>query len=683
MSQHKSLLRFATAGALATLLPAATPAQPAATTLAAPAANGVQRLTLVSREPAFDGQSFGTVGPYERLLYKVDLALDPKLPVNADLPLIAKAPRNAAGLVAFATDLIVYRPVDPTKANEDVFYEFVNRATNRSFATLNRASETKPGNGFLMRQGYTIVYAGWQPDAAPERSPVKTYFPRVRNTNGSPVTGRVMESYIPDTPKTNDMLKIEGTTLISTLTYPPAGASPAESGATLTVRQNYDDSRQTLPVSAIRFLNDRQVAIDMSAAQAKGMDAGAIYELIYTVRDPFVPGMGYAGIRDIVSFLRSRADDGAGTANPLLADGRKVRSVVAWGNSLGGRAVRDFLYHGFNADLSGGRVFDGMIAAVAGSRKADHILPFSRTSVWIRQHEERENPGAEFPFTYATSFDPLTGKTDGVLAACTRTATCPKIFHEDSDTESWNGRISLITTDTRGQPIAIPDNVRLYLMSGGSHGSGNGTPSVLPNCKWPSNPIDYSPIYRGLVAAMFGWINDGKTPPASAYPNLKDGTLVSVEQMGKAWPVIAAQPFNPRYATGVIFDWSSLPPKHGKSYPVAVPAIDALGNPTGGVANADVVAPLGTYSGRNYRKVGHAEGELCPGTGGIIPLPPTEAARAQTGDARPSLETLYPKGAESFLAKRREAVDALIADGFVLPEERESYATQVNFPTAP
>ena len=67
---------------------------------------------------------------------------------------------------------------------------------------LNKGSLTNPGNGFLMTQGYEMVWAGWQPEANPASATYKAHFPIA--TNGAqPIVAKVMEVYIPDTPETS------------------------------------------------------------------------------------------------------------------------------------------------------------------------------------------------------------------------------------------------------------------------------------------------------------------------------------------------------------------------------------------------------------------------------------------------------------------------------------------------
>ena len=239
-------------------------------------------------------------------------------------------------------------------------------------------------------------------------------------------------------------------------------------------------------------------------------------------------------------------------------------------------------------------------------------------------------------------------------------------------------------TDTEGHEIGLPlpDNVRAYQLSGQAHAAGNGTPSVtaVATCKLASNPLDDSAVDRALVVAMDEWVTKGATPPASEYPSLAAKTLQTVEEEAAIWPAIPGFPFNPRIATAQVGNYGTAPPTYEAAYPIYVPKIDPVtGNPEGGVMGPDLAAPLGTYMGRNFRAPGHAEDELCAGNSGFIPFAATKAARLASGDSRPSLEELYPRGAVDFYAKRRAQVQALIAKRLALPSELDSWTTEVKF----
>ena len=59
---------------------------------------------------------------------------------------------------------------------------------------------------------------------------------------------------------------------------------------------------------SFRFTRPQEVEITRPA----GFDAGAIYELIYTAKEPLVLGLGFAAFRDVASFLRRETSN-----NPL------------------------------------------------------------------------------------------------------------------------------------------------------------------------------------------------------------------------------------------------------------------------------------------------------------------------------------------------------------------------------
>src|SRR5439155_488082 len=74
-------------------------------------------------------------------------------------------------------------------------------------------------------------------------------------------------------------------------------------------------------------------------------------------------------------------------------------------------------------------------------------------------------PTSGFPFTFESTTDHLTGKTDGLFLKCSASNTCPNVIQVDSYTELYGAHDSLIVTDTKGKPLQLPVNVRLYLLT--------------------------------------------------------------------------------------------------------------------------------------------------------------------------------------------------------------------------
>ena len=176
--------------------------------------------------------------------------------------------------------------------------------------------------------------------------------------------------------------------------------------------------------------------------------------------------MGFAAVRDVASFLRRDATP----ANPLL-DGLhpSVSRAIGFGVSQSGRFLRDFLHLGFNEDLHGRVVFDGLMPHVAGTRRMATNVRFGLPGRNPRHPQDPAWQADLFPFTYATLSDPLSGRTDGLLRRCALSATCPKVMQTDSEHEWWASRASLLVTDLAGNHLDLPDNVRAYMIAGTPH----------------------------------------------------------------------------------------------------------------------------------------------------------------------------------------------------------------------
>src|ERR1700737_1450982 len=115
------------------------------------------------------------------------------------------------------------------------------------------------------------------------------------------ITGMVREEFIAEATGLlgdSNIQELSEERFVGTLVYPVADPD----GATLTVRQREGDPRVTPAGLAWRLVDDRHVEI--TRPSEPGFDRGAIHEFIYRARDPIVMGIGFAAIRDIVSFLR-------------------------------------------------------------------------------------------------------------------------------------------------------------------------------------------------------------------------------------------------------------------------------------------------------------------------------------------------------------------------------------------
>ena len=608
------------------------------------------RLEGTARSPAGGGQEFGTHGSYETITGKAHMRIDPLAPANRGIVDLNLAPRAADGMVEYDVDFVIQRPADPAKARRVMLYEVVNRGM-RLMAMMAGGSPNpaSPGDGLLQRQGYTLVASGWQGDVA-SKALVGARFP-IASDNGKPVTGQISTETIFE-----DM-----TSKRITLPYPVGGDDPALTR--LTVRAVADSAPQTL--TGWRFTDDRHIEIE----RPTGFDAGAIYRFEYVAKDPWVMGLGFAATRDFIAWLRHAP---AAQGNPLAdlaaapcernaqracanPQGGAFSSAVAFGGSQSGRYLRDFLWQGFNRDLAGRRVFDGVIPFIPGGRRTYTNFRFAEPGRFSRQHEDHDVPGFTFPFTYASLPDPNSGRIDGILRACTTTATCPKVFHIDTSAEFWQAGSSLVSTGGTNRDVALPANVRAYMIAGGAHAPG----MILPACAYPANNLNYTPIVRAMLIAMVDWAGKGTAPPASRWPRLARGELKPVDALkgpqvptaGLVWPKVMNRP---------------IPPAGKPAWPAYVPAIDADGNDLPGIRMPQVAVPRGTYLGWNLRKAGYGEGDICLLSGTYLPF--AKDAESRGGDSRASLAERYRLAGERE-AKVRAATARLQTEGFLLPED--------------
>uniref|UniRef100_A6W0M1 Alpha/beta hydrolase domain-containing protein n=1 Tax=Marinomonas sp. (strain MWYL1) TaxID=400668 RepID=A6W0M1_MARMS len=596
--------------------------------------------------PVFGGESFDQVGKYERIDGFVELAVDPNSDRGRKIIDLDQAQVAKDGLVYFSSKVSVLRPIDQEKGNGTILYEVLNRGRNLSMGLLNLSTgvdlpETleDAGDGFLMKEGYTLVWSGWQTDLPSNKLGLNLDVI-------SSITGLSREEYVFDK---------EGKTSVANLSYPAADLDVSK--ASLTVRQRAEDPRSTAPGLSFKYLSPTQIEITRPA----GLDNGAIYEFIYTAKEPVPAGLAFISTADVVSFLRGAK--GHDVASPLV----NIHNTIALGISQSGRYLRDFIYQGFNDDGTGAKVFDGVMAHIAGSRKTYTNYRFAKAGRFSRQHEDHDVQGDQFPFGYTLVTDPLAGQTDGILEQCLLNATCPKIMQTDTSTEFWQARSALVSTAPDGSKMQEAENVRLYFLTGAPHFSGwNAFSKNNKMCQFPTNPISTSPVMRALTLAMQQWTTEGLTPPDSRYPSIEDGSLVALSDL--RLPATGNHAYLPNYNVLKVRNYSELLPIAGQAYPVLVPQLDADGIELGGVKMPRVAAPLGTYWGWNLRDEQYAKGDLCGLLGSFIPFASSKGAIE--GDSRLSIVERYGNE-QGYVNEVESQAKALIADGFMLPSDMD------------
>jgi Alpha/beta hydrolase domain len=624
----------------------------------------VSRVDVTSRVDVLNGQSFGEAGVYERITGRVYFSLPVANPRNLRIVDLANAENLRNGEVEFSADFIAVRPKDPLKSNGSMILEVPNRGNSRFLGLVDGGDwdlAHSAGDGWLLRNGFSIVSVGWQWDA-PGKDALKFFAPVARD-HGKTITGLLRGDFMPSHAMTVAPLGHFMNGSIGGTEYPVA--SPDDPRNVLTVRDTREGPRTLIENSAWGFGPDGR-----SIHLQGGFQPGKIYEYVYVVANPVVAGGGFAAIRDFASY--SKHDPAA------IAPAARVYSE---GISQNGRFLRDLLYEGFNADEQGRIALDGVLAHVAGAGRGSFNYRFAQPSRDAQPTSSIFYPTDIFPFTDQPQKDPVTKTTSGLLDRAAADKVLPKIFFSNTSYEYWGRAAALIHMSVDGKHDAvIGDNVRIYHFTGLQHYSvpfppEKGAGDLLGQELQSPLPVQY--FWRAMIANMDAWVRNGTLPPPSSYPKIADGNLVPLPQY--ALPAIPGvnQPheanqayrldYGPHWQDGLLL---MQPPQVGAAFPLLVPQVDADGNERDGVHLPEITVPLATYTGWNLRdpSIGASDQRVAFEVS-YLPFARTEAERKETGDPRKSVAERYT-GREDYVARFTNAVDELVKQRWILPEDR-------------
>jgi hypothetical protein len=622
------------------------------------------RLAL-ERQAFANGRSFGSGGEYEQLLGTTSFGVDPRHAANACLVDLDLAPRDADGNVAFEADVRILRPRDPARGNRRLVLDVVNRGNPVAIRNTDLGVPRTPepeSQCWLLQQGYTVLSCGWQHNVPTGTPRLGLRAPEALD-HGQPLTGQVRAIVQVNSP-TSRIGVADEPSPVEHVAYPVADLT---SQTDILAELDY-------PLAPRRIVSRDKWRFEADGAHVvydEGFKPGKIYEVLYTARGAAVTGVGFAALRDAVSFLRYAS---SGDGNPCAGT---LDFALAVGGSQTGRLLRHLLYLGMYADEERRLVLDGVLALIAGPLRTEANWRFGQPS-FIGS----DSPGFAFPFTDATQTDPVSGASDGLLHAEDSSTPRPKVMHINTSAEYVNLDLALIhmTSDQRAD-VEVPDNVRIYHFAGTHHGGGS---LPLDNRVFSSvaayynNSIDYRPLVRAAFASLDAWATHGTSPPASAYPRFSDGTLIPRATLVSAaarlpGPGLPAERLYPTqrldYGPEAALGRAHFPAVDGGSYRDVVPAIDDDGNEVSGVRHPDVAVPLASYTGWNPRhpSIGGSEMNLLL-NGATIPFAATRERRAAWGDARSSIEERYASR-EAFLDRVRAAATSLSESRYLLQSD--------------
>ncbi len=638
----------------------------------------ITELEITRRSSFASGESFGDVGPYELLEGTAHYAVEPLHASNQGITDLDLAPRNSAGKVEFSSDFAMLRPLNPDQGNHRILFDVVNRGRKTALTLNSVPTATDPtaplesGNGYLMRRGYTVVWAGWQADVPPTPGLIGLHAPEAIGPEG-PLTGRVLCQFQCDQP-TQVFLLADRQHL------PNPAADPEEAGATLTVRDLPNSPATPVDRGDWSFVRveDEDIEPDFNHVyMPSGFEPGRIYQLVYTTTGSRIVGLGFAAMRDAVSFLKYAP---ASAGNPCAGD---IEYAYAMGRSQSGRFLRQYIHVGINQDEEGRVSLDGIMPHVAGGMRGEFNLRFGQPSKDVCYIIPEM-----FPFTDTLQSDPVTGVQGSLLESMERRGPLPKLMFTNTSAEYWRGDAALIHTDLETLTDAPQSpSVRRYHFAGCQHGSGEFPPLEIRTAdgikgQLPFNSVDYAPLSRAVLENLDRWVTTGEEPPPSRHPRLDNGTAVESHTLLERFaqlpnvrvPTQATRAIRLDYGPEVdLGRTTTLPAVEGEEFPALVADLDESFNERGGIRLPDLSVPVATYTGWNLRDESIGNPNLYIGiTGGLagwtLPLPVTQADREATGDPRASIEERYTDR-EDYLEKVTGAAMELVAEGYLLEED--------------
>jgi hypothetical protein len=598
-------------------------------------------------------------GTHERVIGRVHFAIDPSAPANRDIADITAAPKNGAGLVEFSSDLLFFQPKDAAKAKGTVFLEVVNRGRDQSLIIMSDAHTSDlsspaswdMGDRFVLEQGFTVAFLGWQFDVEPTdgltfQAPV------------APVDGLVRASYI-DRGAGNRPRGFG-------VTY--CAADPLQADATLTFRARFEDTPRVVPRDTWRFTPDGCAVLVPPAAES-----GA-FEAVYTAKGSPVAGLGLAAIRDFTSYLKYGGRTATLRETPALSE-----RVIGFGYSQSARLLREFVRDGFNQDERGRQAFDGLMVSSAGAGGGSFNHRFAMPGQAGNSVLSVLRPVDLPPF-----------QDESLLARARADRVTPRIFYTFTSTEYWAraGSLTHTTEDGTGD-VALAPTSRLYFLAGAAHSSGPQPQRRGERFRGYTNGLNFAEqrwVLRALLLDLEDWVHGGTEPPPSRYPTIASSTLVTRERV--RFPRIQALPFadylppvfrmnlGDRYAATRVI--TQEPPTLGAPYPVLVPQVTSDGNDIGGILLPEVAVPLGTFTGWNIAQPPLSGLRYLAGLiGSFEPFARTREERERTGDPRLSIAERY-QGRQDYLSKVTRAAADLVRQRFLRTEDVDALVQQAS-----
>src|SRR5438067_1931713 len=322
---------------------------------------------------------------YETITGRAFGELDPKDSHNLLITDIGNPKaKSANGKVEYVASFFIVKPLDMSKASGLMWHDVPNRGGRITISSDLRA------------QGDIGLSSGWQGDNAGATAVPATWASTspvtpsanewVRTPVLTGVTGRILGRII-NRSGTNQPLNVMG----NPIPYFPANSAD-NSDAVLKVHTHETltgivTEGETIPNSDWKFCYGATATFAAPGAPVSGapnnlpvrvclgngrtFDPAKLYQLVYTVKDPYVLGAGTAAFRDVESFFRYEIADSQvpPTPNPIA---NAIKWAILRGSSQSGNFTRHLIFLGMNADESGRIVHEGAWPLIAGRRVSNN-----------------------------------------------------------------------------------------------------------------------------------------------------------------------------------------------------------------------------------------------------------------------------------------------------------------------
>jgi hypothetical protein len=551
--------------------------------------------------------------PYEWVVASAHFAVDPRDPANARIVDLGRAAPREDGLIHFVSDVRLLRPAGP--GNGRALVVIPNRGllggipfSLDALPAYGPTEDPDPGDGFLLDQGWTIAWCGWQWDVLRHQGAIGFDAPLA-----DVEPGWMRIEFRPDVMLLDHRLS-DSSPLFEFKDYPPA--DPDDPEAQLTVRTRPIGDKHRLSRDAWSFADGSRVVL------AGGFQPFHWYELTYRAAIAPVVGAGLLAVRDFSTGLNGSHD-----------------RVFAFGVSQSGRFLRQFLYDGLNVDEHGRQVFAGVFTHLGGARRGEFNCRYGQ-------------PGLTHPLTpgYGPPYD-----NAALLAEQRRAGGVPKLVATNSSTEYWRGDGALLHQHpVDGSDLPEDPDARTYVVAGTDHFGPSPLKTAFPVAN-PTHSLNPAPVLRALFVALEKWVCDGLAPPPSRVPRRCDNSAVDRRQVLAMFHDAAhPDPDALMYTPAIDPDSTSWPLETGEPMIALVSDVDEDGNEVAGVRLPGVAVPVAAYTGWNPR---------APRPG----LP--DVLYEFVGSRLPRQSAAVLPGRADYQELVRAAAQGLVEEGFVLDRD--------------